>query len=179
MTSLRRRALAAALTGFVCALTIVPPALAGVQGPHENTPLNLPSAGSTHAGAAPSAGGGLTKTFVGLAIVVAVIYGLYWILRQVKSSKESTASGTGLRSHASIPLGPNRSLHLVRAGKELVLVGAGEHSVSAIRAYTEDEARAVGLLGDDDDLSDDGAPAKAPSRSAGLVEAVRKLTVRR
>ena len=37
----------------------------------------------------------------------------------------------------------------MRAGDELVLVGAGEHGVTPIRTYTEAEARALGLLDDE------------------------------
>ena len=39
-------------------------------------------------------------------------------------------TGCGLESMATLPLGPNRSLHLVRAGGEVVLVGVGEHGVT-------------------------------------------------
>ena len=47
-------------------------------------------------------------------------------------------------------------MHLVRAGDEVVLVGVGEHGVTPIRTYGEDEARALGLIADD---ADDGPPA--------------------
>ena len=86
----------------------------------------------------------LVRTFVGLAVVVAVIYGLYSILKQVKSSREERVVGAGLETKATVPLGPNRSLHLVRAGNELVLVGVADHAVTPIRTYTEEEARAAG-----------------------------------
>jgi flagellar protein FliO/FliZ len=45
-----------------------------------------------------------------------------------------------------MPLGPNRSVHLIRAGRELVLVGSAEHGIVPIRTYSEDEARSLGLL---------------------------------
>src|ERR671935_2435125 len=136
----------AAMTGF-----FVPAGLAFAKpsGPGENTPLNLP-AQSTHSASTPGASGGsLVRTFVGLAIVLAVIYGLYWVLKQVKASRESAASGQGLESVATIPLGPNRALHLVRAGRELVLLGVAEHGVTPIRTYTEEEAIELGLVGED------------------------------
>ena len=34
----------------------------------------------------------------------------------------------------------------MRAGDEIVLVGAGEHGVTPIRTYTEAEARSLGLI---------------------------------
>jgi flagellar protein FliO/FliZ len=129
----------------------------------ESTPLNLtqPKVNASQA-AGPSAGGGLVRTIVGLAIVIAVIYGLYWVLKQVKASREERSSGQGLGTLATLPLGPNRSLHLVRAGGEVVLLGVGEGGVTPIRTYGENEARALGLIADEDD--DD---PKAPGAAAG------------
>src|SRR3954468_19679178 len=91
-----------------------PAALAAAGG--EDTPLNLPQVDQTTA-ASSGGGSGLVRTFVGLAIVLAVIYGLYWVLKQVRGSRETAASGSGLQSLATVPLGPNRSMHLVRAGE--------------------------------------------------------------
>ena len=51
--------------------------------------------------------GGLVRTIVGLAIVIGVIYGLYWVLKQVKASREDKAPGSGLKTLATLPLGPN------------------------------------------------------------------------
>jgi flagellar protein FliO/FliZ len=132
----------------------------------ESTPLNLKTAPKVDASeaAGPSAGGGLVRTIVGLAIVIAVIYGLYWVLKQVKASREERSSGQGLGTLATLPLGPNRSLHLVRAGGEVVLLGVGEGGVTPIRTYGEHEARALGLLAGDDDPE---GPA-GPSASDGL-----------
>src|SRR5918997_3929541 len=126
------------------------PPLSGTYG--EDKPLDLPADAPRQLNDAGASGGGsLVRTFVGLAVVVAVIYGLYWVLRQVKSSREERSVGSGLASQAVVPLGPNRSLHLVRAGRELVLLGVAEHGVTPIRSYTEEEAASVGLLGDHDE----------------------------
>jgi flagellar protein FliO/FliZ len=128
-------------------------ALADVKGPGEDTPLSLPSSSDStqHLGTAGAGGGSLARTFLGLAVVVGVIYGLYWVLRQVKKSREERAVGTGLRTAAVVPLGPNRALHLVRAGRELVLVGVAEQGVVPIRTYTEEEAIALGVIGPEPD----------------------------
>jgi flagellar protein FliO/FliZ len=162
------------------ALSLLEPAtvLAAVRGPHEGTPLNLPSSQAQHVGAAAGSGS-LMRTFVGLAIVVAVIYGLYWVLRQIKSSREEQATGSGLRSEAVVPLGPNRSLHLVRAGRELVLVGVAEQGVVPIRTYTEAEAQAAGLVAPT--RADDDTPQPALPRAAtpaALAAPTRQLTER-
>ena len=116
------------------------PATALAAGRGEDTPLNLPADQGAKHTTGVSSGGSLVRTFVGLAIVLAVIYGIAWVLKQVKASKEERHRGSGLQSTAVVPLGPNRALHLVRAGRELVLVGVAEHGVTPIRTYSEEEA---------------------------------------
>ena len=170
------RSLAAALIGC---LLVAPVALAASG---ESTPLNLPSSDSG-AKSAPSVGpggGSIVRTIVGLAVVIGVIYGLHWILKQVKASKQASASGTGLEDLATLPLGTNRSLHLVRAGGEIVLVGVGEAGVTHIRTYSEDEARALGLLDDDviGELAAPGAPAGMPFLGRFLSELRAKTVLR-
>jgi flagellar protein FliO/FliZ len=160
-------------TAFVAAwagmLLAAPPALGAPTG--ESTPLNLPSAAPSQTA---SSGGGLVRTFVGLAIVLAVIYGLYWVLKQVKASRETAASGPGLESVATIPLGPNRALHLVRAGREVMLLGVAEHAVVPIRAYREDEARALGLIDVPASFDADG-PTQPPTPTAALRDLLARL----
>jgi flagellar protein FliO/FliZ len=115
----------------------------------ENTKLNLSSADDAAKSAAhtsASTGGSLVRTIVGLAVVLGVIYGLHWVLKQVKASKDSGDAGESLETIASLSLGTNRSLHLVRVGGEIVLLGAAEHQITPIRRYTESEAHALGLL---------------------------------
>ena len=152
-------------------------ALAAATG--EKTPVNLNDVPESRAPAG-SAGGSLVRTIVGLAVVIAVIYGLYWVLKQVKASREDKASGSGLSALATLPLGPNRSLQLVRAGREIVLVGVSEHGVTPVRTYSEDEAEAVGLL--DVELADDGGfstNGDGGGRALGKVlDDLRRRTVR-
>jgi flagellar protein FliO/FliZ len=155
----------------VLGLLLLAPAALAADG--ERTPLNL-SDEAAPAQAAGSTGGGLVRTIVGLAVVIGVIYGLYWILKQVKAAREETASGDGLKTLATLPLGTNRSIHLVRAGHEIVLVGAGEHGVTPIRTYTEAEARALGLLPADDDVV---APVDEPRRAGSWLDELRRRTV--
>jgi len=148
----------------------------------ERTPLNLGKVKTDQAAQVGGGGSTLVRTFVGLAVVIGVIYGLHWILKQVKSSKEERASGSGLRTLATLPLGPGRSLHLVRAGGEIVLVGVGEHGVTPIRAYQEDEALAAGLLdppGEDEDPIAGGARPGAGGVLANLIDELRRRSVRK
>jgi flagellar protein FliO/FliZ len=120
---------------------------------------------------------------------VAVIYGLTWVLRQMKKSStgEPGAHGIGLSTEASMPLGPNRSVHLIRAGRELVLVGSAEHGIVPIRTYTEDEARDLGLIehpalrvGEvvDGDATVVGSGSKAKLLMSGTLDKLRERTAR-
>lgn len=131
----------------------------------ESTPVDL--TGASGQGSHVGGGGSIVRTIVGLAIVIGVIYGVAWVLRQVKSSRQPRATGTGLATLASVPLGPNRSVHLVRAGRDLVLLGVAEHGVVPIRTYTEEEAFAAGLIDEDGMLilpDDEAGSGRAPRR---------------
>jgi flagellar protein FliO/FliZ len=166
---------------FLTSLLVNPQLALAATDAGEKTPLNLKDSPgpNTHVGG----GGSIVRTIVGLAVVIGVIYGLYWILKQVKSSREEKATGQGLAALSTLPLGAQRSLQLVRAGRELHLIGVSEHGVTPVRTYSEDEAEAAGLL--DLDLDDD-----APSNGNGnggrgakglgvILEELRRRTVRR
>lgn len=153
------------------------PVLAAASPNSESAPLDLGSAADAHA----SGGGSMVRTIVGLAIVLAVIYGLHWVLKQVKASREERSDGTGLTPVATLPLGSNRSLHVVRAGREVLVVGSGEHGVTPVRAYSEREARALGIL--DEEGEGEGeiievTPRRALPAPREALEALRAWTVR-
>lgn len=136
----------------------------------ENTPVKL-EATKTAAGGPGTTGGSLVKTVIGLAIVIAVIYGLTWVLRQLRAAKEDRGFGR-LQTEATVPLGPGRAVHLIRAGNELVLIGSAEHGVSALRTYSEEEAYELGLVGDDEALDDE-----RPRRRT-VMDLLRERTLR-
>lgn len=138
----------------------------------EKTPLDLKPVSGGHS-TASGGSGSLVRTFVGLAIVLAVIYGLYWVLKQVKAGRSEKASGSGLAAVSTLPLGTNRSLQVVRAGSDVVLLGVCEQGVTAIRTYSEREAHAAGLL------DEQYAADEPPSRMNGVLEELRRRTVRR
>jgi flagellar protein FliO/FliZ len=154
-------------------------------GSGENTPLNLsPAKVGTHASS--SGGPSIVRTIVGLLIVIAVIWGLTWILKQVKSGRETRSAGEGLQSVATLPLGSGRSLHLVRAGSDHLLVGSAEQGVTPIYRYTDEQARAAGLLGENDavrgdpDHPDPGRAAiQIPGHGPSPLQRLREWTVRK
>jgi flagellar protein FliO/FliZ len=181
---LRPSALMAVPTAtLICALVGPSSALAATDPYHEATPLNLPANGPTSTHASVGGGSGsLVRTFIGLAVVIAVIYGLTWVLRQVKAAKEDRSTGFGLSTEATMTLGSGRSVHLIRAGRELVLVGSAEQGVVPLRTYTEDEALALGLIraaADDDGDQEAAKPAaKAKTTIGDLLETLRTRTAR-
>ena len=157
----------------VLSCILAAPALAARDG--EEAPLRL----EEEAQQAGSGGGSLVRTIVGLAIVLAVIYGLHWVLKQVKASREGKTSGSGLTSVATLGLGPNRSIHVIRAGDEILVVGATEHGITPLRTYPEEEARLAGLLDEPDVVDVEPPRAVAPRLPAAVLENLRALTVRR
>jgi flagellar protein FliO/FliZ len=133
---------------MACAVTLLcaPEALAagtGTGGFSEKNHINLPST-ATHASSSSSLGDSLVRTIIGLVIVIAVIWGVTWMFKQSRGARNQ-ASGTGLQQVASLPLGTNRSVALVRVGDELHLLGVAEHGITGIRSFTEDEAYELGV----------------------------------
>jgi flagellar protein FliO/FliZ len=162
------------------------PALAAGARDVENTPVDLGTS-TTGGDAGGGNGGSIVRTIVGLAIVIGVIYGIAWVLRQLRASRQARAVG-GLQVAASVALGSGRSLQLARVGTELVLVGVAEHGVTPVRVYSEEEARAAGLVDEWGELilpDDDGpgaaggAAGAAPRRIGDVVGQLRQWTVRR
>ncbi|MGA9313986.1 MAG: flagellar biosynthetic protein FliO [Solirubrobacteraceae bacterium] len=114
------------------------------KGTGEETPLNLGSPStSSHTS---SGGASIVRTIVGLAIVLGVIWGLAWVLRQVKARRDPRVAATGLTSVAALSLSSGRSVHLVRAGNDYLLLGSAEHGLMPIHRYTEQQALEAGLL---------------------------------
>ncbi len=147
---------------------------------HEDkTPLDPGVAGAgTANGKAPSvsgAGADVIRTIVGLAVVLGVIYGVYWLLKSSARAKSGRADDR-IGVIATTPLAPNRSLHLVRAGDELILVGATDHSITPLRVYTADEAIMVEAGGADVPLQ---LPPGPSTGSESFLETLRKRTARR
>jgi flagellar protein FliO/FliZ len=159
------------------ALLLLHAPVALAAGTGENTPLNL--GGSTSGTHTSSSGGGssLIRTIVGLFIVIVVIYGVAWVLRAAKRGGANRTRGKALAPVASLPLGSGRSVQLVRAGNEILLIGVAEHGVTPIRRYTIDEAIEAGLdLPEDEDEFEQRASEE--SSFGRIVESLRRMTVR-
>jgi flagellar protein FliO/FliZ len=78
----------------------------------------------------PSFAGGLAQTLVGLAIVLALIFGAAWVLRRFNVG--ASPAGSALRLVASQPLGQRERVVLVEVGDQWLVIGVTPGSVSAI-----------------------------------------------
>ncbi len=148
---------------------------------HEDkTPLasDVTAAGnSSHGAATPSvgnAGADIIRTIVGLAVVLGVIYGVYWLLKSAAKAKAGRPDDR-IGVIATTPLAPNRSLHLVRSGDELILVGATDHSITPLRVYSAEEAVLVEAFGTGAPLA---LPPATPAGPQTFLEMLRKRTAR-
>jgi flagellar protein FliO/FliZ len=109
----------------------------------------------------------------------------------VKAGRDPHVPSAGLTSVAALTLASGRSVHLVRAGNDYVLLASAEHGLVPIHRYTEEQAREAGLAPSQEMLArsplephDDPAgtghdPMRMPAPGRGLMERLRDLTVRR
>jgi flagellar protein FliO/FliZ len=147
---------------------------------HKDTtklPASLSHPASVGASHVAASSGVLTRTFIGLIVVVALIYGVYWLLKKYNGAKNGKSDGR-MDIVATTALAPNRALHLIRVGEELVLVGSAESSITPIRVYSAEESAALRA-----DFEGEPAPLRPVSGFGGgftgFVTELRARTVRR
>ncbi len=155
------------------ALMLWPAADAAAAATGENTPLA--PLGHTTATHVASGGASIVRTIAGLFIVIAVIYGIAWILKQAKKGK-NRPTGQGLSQVASLPLGSGRSVTVVRAGREVIVVGVAENGVTPLRTYSEEEALALGI--DVPAAEESSAPEASDVSGGRMLNTLRRMTVR-
>jgi len=167
----------ALLLATAVAVAFTPVAAAKSKAPafhRDETPLpsslSHPSTAATHA--ATSASGTVARTLAGLAIVLAVLFGVYWLLRMYARGKGPKGDGR-LEIVATAALAPNRAVHLLRVGDGLVLVGSAEGSVTRLRAYSTAESERL------EETLDARPDTFVATPSNGIVDALRKRTARR
>ncbi|MBI5837313.1 MAG: flagellar biosynthetic protein FliO [Candidatus Eisenbacteria bacterium] len=80
---------------------------------------------------APSMLGLLLRTGLALAVVVALVYLVAWLLRRAQPGFARARKGpVEVESH--VPLGPKRSLYTVRWGRFRLLLGAGSSEITLL-----------------------------------------------
>jgi flagellar protein FliO/FliZ len=154
-----------------------------------------PAGGGGGTDVASGMGGTLLRLGLGLLVVVGLIVGVYLLLKRMQRGRMPGFSGAAddlVDVVSTTPLGPNRFLHLIRVGEELILVGATDHSVTPVARIGGEEA--VGMLGESADVqdateafrtaqtrtgTDPRVQAAATAAQASLVERLRALTTRR
>jgi flagellar protein FliO/FliZ len=152
----------------------------------DNTPLSAKATGTGGTGgksalASSATGGAALHMLLGLALVLALIYALYRLLKRHADKKEPTIRGDDWMSIlATTPLAPSRTLHLIRVGEEIVLVGSAEHGVTPLRVYSAEEARELRIEPRERLTPLTSAPADGPRPGffPALVEALRRMTAR-
>ncbi|HUA72128.1 MAG TPA: flagellar biosynthetic protein FliO [Solirubrobacteraceae bacterium] len=183
LTFIRGVALAGALMLFAAtpALAAVAPSHQAVQSGQalarstgEDTPVHLSGTSTTTHASSSGGGASIVRTIVGLFIVIAVIYGIAWIMKQAKKSKHRP-TGRGLTQVASLPLGSGRSVAVVRAGREVLVVGVAENGVTPIRSYSEAEAIALGIEVPPEKPE---AADRAEKPSDRVLDVLRRITAR-
>lgn len=86
--------------------------------------------------AAPDMGLALAKTVGGLILVLALLFGLVWILRRVSPAAGAMANGR-FRMVAKLPLGPRKWLGLVELGGRLLVIGVSEAGIRHIETIED------------------------------------------
>ena len=156
---------------------VIAPAAGADTFKRDRTPLpaSLTGGGSqaatTHA---TSGGSSYLRLVIGLAIVIALVFGIRKLLKRTQKGRTHSATAH-LAVVATTPLAQNRAVHLVRVGDELVLVGSAEQGVTPLRVYTPSEARTL------EQTLDASAPFTETSGGAGIgsfLHDLRKRTAR-
>jgi flagellar protein FliO/FliZ len=171
----RPRPYARLTTALVTALVVLLVAPTAVAAGFERDQTPLPASitdGSAGATAESSGGGGSYLRLVfGLLIVVALVFAVKWLLKRSQKGGGARAAGD-LAVVATTTLAPNRSVHLLRVGDELVLVGSAEQGVTRLRVYDADESRTLLTA-----LEEPAAPT-GPRSLAQTLDELRRRTAR-
>ena len=112
--------------------------------------------------------GAAFHVIAGLAIVLGVVYGVYWLLRSAARGRRGAARGE-LEVVAHAQLAQGRAVHLVRVADELVLLATSEHAVAPVRVYDGEAARRIAE-------ALQTPPGAAPRRN--LLDELRRRTAR-
>jgi flagellar protein FliO/FliZ len=186
-------AVAAAATGTTTATTATAPAK-GKQStsvpadPNEKLPI--PEGSDNPVSMSGGAGGTLIRLVLGLGVVVGLIGGVWYVLKRVQRSRYPAMDDRNpaglIDVLATTSLGPNRSLHLVKVGEEIVLVGSTDHQVAPITRIGAEDAAALAGAGSPDPKSfrgDPGAAARTRAEKSAadqsVVDRLRAMTARR
>lgn len=181
---LSARGVVATLIAWAFAVAAAPAALGAKGLRQDRTPLpaQLSNPTASHAAHVSGTGGTIARTVAGLAIVLAVVFAVYWLLRAYARGKRTRGDGR-IEVIATTPLTANRAVHLIRVGDELTLVGSAEGGVTCLRTYSPEESDLVQaqLDGEADPLWPlaGGGAGDVPKGTRAFVDELRRRTARR
>jgi flagellar protein FliO/FliZ len=177
------------------AATATAPAKATAPGPgkaaaDDPESLPIPEGSDGPVSVSGGAGGTLLRLLVGLGVVVGLIGAVWYVMKRVQRSRYPAMDDRNpaglIDVLATTSLGPNRSLHLVKVGEEIVLVGSTDHAVAPITRIGAEDAASLAGAGAPDPKSfrgDPGAAARSRAQTsaadASVVDRLRAMTARR
>lgn len=187
---------AAAIVTFIVTLafTALPAHAQTTTAPKDPESLTIPEGSAAPTSIGGDGAGTLLRLGLGLVVVIGLIAAVWYVMKRVQRSRFPALEE---RSTALIDvvtttqLGPNRAVHLIRVGEELVLVGATDHTITALARLGADDALALVDLappaprfgaphaGPGGPGVDDRARAVATANDGTLVERLRAMTTRR
>lgn len=186
--------LGAALTGLLLSATPVLAAAKATTTP-SNESLPIPEGSATPTGLSGGSGGTLLRLGIGLVVVIGLIALVWYVMKRVQRARYPALDERGGSSLidvvATTSLGPARSLHLVRVGDEIVLVGSTDHSVNVVaRIGAEDAPELFDVAPTGPGFGRQASAARAPvmddreravatATDGTLVERLRAMTTRR
>ncbi len=155
-----------------------------------NESLPIPEGSDGPVSVSGDAGGTLLRLVLGLGVVVGLIAGVWYVMKRIQRSRYPAMDDRNpaglIDVLATTSLGPNRSLHLVKVGEEIVLVGSTDQTVAPItRIGAEDAAALAGAPAPEPKAfrGDPGAAARSRAETsaadASVVDRLRAMTARR
>ena len=136
-------------------------------------PLGEDAAG-TAVNPSPASALSILRVLLTLVVVAAAIYGLVFVVKRF--ARGNISRDPFLKVLASAPLGTNRSAHIISAGSQAWLVGAGESGVSLISEIGDKDVIDAMLLEDSRrNAGDDGGPDGSGGRFPDFKSLLRRL----
>jgi flagellar protein FliO/FliZ len=160
---------------LLLAISLAQPAAALAAFHRDNTPLSPTLTQDATGHASTGGGAAFARMIVGLVIVIGVIFGIYWLLKTwgARTKGGARMNNGQIEVLATTALTPSRTVHLIRVGTDVVLVGATDGAVTPLRVYENGDLRALEAA-----PYDSFAPAPAPKQRVAFLEALRHRTAR-
>jgi flagellar biosynthetic protein FliO len=82
----------------------------------------------------------VVRTMLSLGIVIILLFGFIWGVKWLQTKARTTYQTTrALKVMESLPLGPKKSIHLVKAADRVFVLGAADGQISMLLELKKDE----------------------------------------